>query len=150
MGRVVKPHGLHGEVVVALVSNRPERSAPGAVFSSAAGDLRVTSVRPFKDGWLMTLDGVTTREQAEALRATVLYGQPLHDEEAWWVHELVGAQVVTEDGAERGSVHAVVAGAAGDMLELDDGNLVPLRFVVERGPGRLVVAVPDGLFDTTA
>jgi 16S rRNA processing protein RimM len=145
----VKPHGLRGEVVVALVSNRPERSAPGAVFSSSAGELRVASSRPFKEGWLMTLDGVTTREQAEALRATVLYGHPLHDEDAWWVHELVGALVVTEDGAEHGSVRAVVAGAAGDLLELGDGTLVPLRFVVERGPGRLVVAGPDGLFDTT-
>ena len=145
----MKPHGLRGEVVVALVSNRPERSVPGAVFSSAAGELRVASARPFKEGWLMTLEGVTTLEHAEALRGTLLYGHPLHDEEAWWVHELVGARVVTDDGAERGSVRAVVAGAAGDLLELDDGILVPLRFVVERGPGRLVVAAPDGLFDTT-
>ena len=136
--------------MVVLVSNRPERSTPGAVFTTDAGELRVTAARPFKEGWLMTLDGIRTREQAEAVRATVLYGHPLADDDAWWVHELVGAEVVTDDGTARGTVRAVVAGAGGDLLELDDGALVPLRFVVERAGGRLVVSAPDGLFDTSA
>jgi hypothetical protein len=30
---------------------------------------------------------------------------------------------------------------------MDDGNLVPLRFVVGRAEGRLVVDVPPGLFE---
>jgi 16S rRNA processing protein RimM len=120
------------------------------VFTTDAGELRVTEARPFKDGWLMTLDGVHTREQAEALRATVLYGRPLTDDDAWWVHELVGVEVVSDDGTARGAVRAVVAGAAGDLLELDDGALVPLRYVVERSGGHLVVSAPDGLFDAPA
>jgi 16S rRNA processing protein RimM len=147
VGRIVKPHGLAGEVLVVLVSNRPERSEAGTVFSTDAGDLRVETVRPFRDSWLMTFAGVSSREQADALRSTILRAPPLHDEQAWWVHELIGSEVVSDDGTPLGTVRAVVANAASDLLELDGGALVPLRFVTERSPARLVVSAPPGLLD---
>ena len=37
---MVRPHGLKGEVVVELVTNRTERLAPGTVLASDRGDLR--------------------------------------------------------------------------------------------------------------
>ena len=42
VGRITKPHGLRGEVIVELVTNRTERVAPGAVLHSSAGDLVVS------------------------------------------------------------------------------------------------------------
>jgi 16S rRNA processing protein RimM len=147
VGRVGKPHGLRGEVVVALVSNRPERVAVGSAFVTEDGELRIEAARPFGGNWLMRFAGVETREQADALRAKVLRGRPLADEDAWWVHELIGSEVVGTDGAHLGTVRAVVANPASDLLELDGGALVPLRFVVERSPGRMVVEGPAGLFD---
>jgi 16S rRNA processing protein RimM len=150
VGRIVKPHGLRGEVVVTLVSNRPERRAVGSVLLADHGELRVESARPFGSNWLMTFAGVTSRQQAETLRATVLRAPPLVDEEAWWVHELIGSEVVTQDGERLGTVRAVVANPASDLLELDGGELVPLRFVVERAPGRIVVAVPEGLVERSS
>ena len=142
-----KAHGLTGEVVVTLVSNRRERVEVGSVFFTDTGDLRVEAARPFGGHWLMRFAGVDTRERAEALRATVLRGRPLDDEDAWWVHELIGSEVFDTDGARHGAVRAVVANPASDLLELDTGALVPLRFVVERRAGRVVVEVPAGLFD---
>jgi 16S rRNA processing protein RimM len=44
-------------------------------------------------------------------------------------------------------VVAVQANPASDLLVMEDGNLVPLRFVLGREEGRLVVDVPAGLFD---
>ena len=65
-----------------------------------------------------------------------------------WVHELVGAVVVDQSGVERGTVGRVVANPASDLLELDSGALVPVRFVTSLRPGvRVDVEVPDGLFD---
>jgi len=32
VGRIIKPHGIRGEVIVDLVSNRPERLDPGSVL----------------------------------------------------------------------------------------------------------------------
>jgi 16S rRNA processing protein RimM len=147
VGRVGKAHGLAGEVVVSLISNRPERAMVGSVLLSDAGELRIESSRPFAGNWLMRFVGVDTRERAEALRGTVLRGHPLEDEGAWWVHELIGSAVVGVDGSPLGRVSGVLANPASDLLELEGGALVPLRFVVERAPGRVVVDVPDGLFD---
>jgi 16S rRNA processing protein RimM len=138
---------LTGEVVVTLVSNRPERVVVGSTFLTDAGELHIATSRPFAEKWLMTFVGVDSRERAEALRGTVLRGRPLADEDAWWVHELIGAEVVDPDGTHLGTVVAVLANPASDLLELDGGALVPLRFVIERGAGRVVVDVPPGLLD---
>ncbi|MGA2519646.1 MAG: PRC-barrel domain-containing protein [Acidimicrobiales bacterium] len=145
---MVKPHGLRGELVVAFVSNRPERVAPGAVLVTESGDLVLESARPFGARWLVHFEGVVTLAQAEALRATVLRGHPLPDDGALWVHELVGSDVVDTDGAVVGVVHAVVANGASDLLELEGGALVPLRFVVRRSAGQVVVDLPAGLLET--
>jgi 16S rRNA processing protein RimM len=147
VGRVGKPHGLAGEVVVALVSNRPERVVAGSVFLTDHGDLRIESSRPFGGNWLMRFVDVDSRERAEALRGTVLRGRPLEDDEAWWVHELIGSEVFDLGGSRLGVVSGVLANPASDLLELDGGALVPLRFVVERSAGRVVVDVPPGLLD---
>jgi 16S rRNA processing protein RimM len=147
VGRVGKPHGLTGEVVVALVSNRPERVVVGSTFLTDDGELRIEASRPFADNWLMTFAGVDSRERAEALRGTVLRGHPLEDEDAWWVHELIGSAVFDTGGARLGTVEGVLANPASDLLELDGGALVPLRFVVERSARRVVVDVPAGLLD---
>jgi 16S rRNA processing protein RimM len=147
VGRVGKPHGLSGEVVVSLVSNRPERVAVGSSFLTDEGELRIEASRPFADNWLMTFAGVDSRERAEALRGTVLRGRPLDDEDAWWVHELIGSVVLDPAGTHLGTVAGVLANPASDLLELDTGALVPLRFVVERAAGRVVVDAPAGLLE---
>jgi 16S rRNA processing protein RimM len=48
---------------------------------------------------------------------------------------------------ERGRVESVQANPAADLLVLDSGALVPMVFVVEVGPGRIVVDPPAGLFE---
>ncbi len=43
---------------------------------------------------------------------------------------------------------SVEANPASDLLVLDGGGLIPLRFVVGSSPGeRVTVDVPDGLLD---
>ena len=147
VGRVVKPHGLRGEVVVELVTNRPERLATGSVLSSPAGDLEVVRSSPHQGRWIVAFAGCEDRDAAEGLRGTVLSARPLDDPDALWVHELVGAEVVTADGRGHGKVVAVEANPASDLLVLDGGALVPLRFVVSHRPGHVLVEAPEGLLD---
>jgi 16S rRNA processing protein RimM len=148
VGRITKPHGLKGEVIVHLVTDRVERVAPGSVLSSRRGELRVEASRPHRRDWIVAFEGVPDRDAAEALRALVLSAPPLEGEdEALWVHELVGCVVATSDGVEHGRVVSVEANPASDLLVLDDGRLVPLNFLVSRSPGRLTVDVPAGLLD---
>jgi 16S rRNA processing protein RimM len=147
VGRIVKPHGLRGDVIVDLVTNRTERLDPGTVLESDGRTFEVVRASQHKGRWIVTFHGVNSIDDAEALRDVVLRAEPIEDPDALWVHELLGAAVVEKDGTERGTVTAVQANPASDLLVLDSGALVPLRFVVEHSPERVVVDVPEGLFD---
>jgi 16S rRNA processing protein RimM len=151
VGQVVKPHGLKGEVIVAMVTNRPdERLAPGFAYATDRGDLTVESATPHQGRWIVAFSGIRDRDAADGLRGTVLMAEPLAgaDDDTLWVHELIGAEVVGVDGRAYGTVEAVEANPASDLLVLPGGKLVPLVFVVS-GPtaGRLVIDPPAGLLD---
>jgi len=154
IGYVGRAHGLHGEVVVQLVSNVASRLGPGSTFETKQGRLVVESSRPVpgKSGphishWVVRFSGVGSREQAEALKGAVLQAEAENGAEGLWVHELIGSKVVSVDGEQRGTVVSVQANPASDLLVLDTGALVPLRFVLSAAPGQVTVDVPSGLFD---
>jgi 16S rRNA processing protein RimM len=152
VGRVGRPHGLRGEVSVTFVSNRPERTAPGAVLRAGDRVLVVETARRHQDKWLVRFEGVDDRNAAEALRGTVLTAQPLAASSAladdeFWVHELIGSAVVDTTGRALGRVVGVEANPAHDLLVLDTDALVPMVFVVERRDATLVVDLPEGLLD---
>jgi 16S rRNA processing protein RimM len=148
VARVGRAHGIRGEVAVTLITDRQERVAPGAVLWVGERRLEVVSSRPHQGRWLVHFEGVADRSSAEALQGTVLSAEALDDPAALWVHDLVGAEVVAAaDGARLGTVTAVEANPASDLLVLDGGGLVPLTFLVSAQPGRLVVDPPPGLLD---
>jgi 16S rRNA processing protein RimM len=147
IGRISRPHGLRGEVLVSLTTDRVERLAPGAVLASDRGELVVSAARPHQDRWIVSFAGHSTREAADELRGLTLRAEPLDDPDELWVHDMVGADVVTPDGAAVGRCAAVVANPAADLIELDSGALVPVVFVVDHGPGRITIDPPDGLFE---
>jgi 16S rRNA processing protein RimM len=151
VGRIVKPHGLKGEVVVELVTNRSERLAPGSVLEAPGGSLVVRSSRPFEatgsGRWLVTFDGIGDRASSETLRGAVLHAAPLDDPDALWVHELIGSRVMDAAGAALGTVTAIEANPASDLLVLDGGALIPLRFVTGHSPEQVTVDIPPGLLD---
>lgn len=146
VGRITKAHGIRGEVIVELSTNRTERVAPGAVLETDRGALTVVRATPHQGRWIVQFEGVDGRSGAEALRGVILRAEPIHDPDSLWVHELIGSTVVDVGGIERGTVVSVVANPASDLLELDSGALVPLRFVVSGEAGRVVVDPPTGLF----
>ncbi len=148
----MRPHGLRGEVVVHLVTNRLERVALGSRLLAlpATGDrriLEVESARPHKGRHLVRFAGIGRVEDAEGLRGAHLLAEPLVDPEAMFVHELIGCEVRDLAGRRLGVVSSVEANPASDLLVLGDGGLVPLRFVTERRPGVIVVDVPEGLLE---
>jgi 16S rRNA processing protein RimM len=148
VGRIVKPHGIRGEVIVDLVSNRPdERLAAGTVLESDRGPMEVVRSSPHQHRWIVTFAGVADRNAAEELRGTVLRAEPIEGEEdTFWVHELVGALVYDVNGLLYGRVREVEANPASDLLVLPQG-LVPLVFVVDRQPGRVTIDPPEGLIE---
>jgi 16S rRNA processing protein RimM len=150
VGRIDKAQGLRGEVVVTLTTTETTRIAPGSALLAGDRLLVVAESRPHQHRWAVRFEGITDRESAEPLARAVLRAEAPEetDPDDLWVHELIGSDVVEPDGTERGIVVAVQDNPASDLLVLDTGALVPLRFLVERdADGRLVVDVPAGLFD---
>jgi len=148
VGRIDRPHGLRGEVVVRLTSNNLERVAAGAVLDADGRTLTVVAARKLKDRWVVTFAEVPDREAAEALGGQVLRAPAVEgDAEGYWVHDLIGAAVVDVQGADLGTVVEVLDNPASDVLVLSSGPLVPLRFAAWDEQGRLVVDGPEGLLD---
>lgn len=151
VGRITKPHGVRGDVLVQLTTDVTDRLAPGSQLSTDRGTLTVRRASPHQDRWIVTFEEIPGRDEAERWRGTVLRAEPMPgaelDEGTYWVHELVGAEVVLVDGTAVGRVDAVEANPASDLLVLDGGQLVPVAFVVEQEGGRVVIDPPEGLLD---
>ena len=149
VGKIVKPHGLRGEVIISLTTNRVERVAAGSVLKAEDGRaFEIKRSSAHRGRFIVTLRGVDGIDAAEALRDTPLFASPIEDPDALWVHDLIGSVVVDADGTELGTIKGVEANPASDLLVLADGGLIPLRFVTGSEPGvRVTVDIPVGLLD---
>ena len=150
VGRIGRAHGVTGELYVSLITDRVERLAPGARVLSGSQWLTVVESRQQRQRWLVRFEGVVDRTSAEKLTNSVLLAEPLSeddDDDALWVHELIGSRVVDKQGVERGTCIAVIDNPAHDIVELDTGALIPVIFVVSCRDGVALVDPPEGLFD---
>lgn len=166
VGRVVKAHGLRGELVVEpRTDNIEARFAPGTVLSvrgsraSAIRSLTIVGARRHTDRLLVTVEEVGDRDAAEALRTAELTAPALaeapEDPDEFHDHQLEGLAVVLGDGTPVGTVTAVLHGAGGELLAVAraEGGELLVPFVaaivteVDVAGGRLVLDPPEGLLD---
>ena len=149
VGRIGKPHGVRGDVFVTFTTDVEDRHAVGAQFTVKDGtgtrSLTIASIRPQQDRWVVHFEGVDDRNLAEKLVNKFLYAEPVTDDDALWVHELIGSQVVDEQGNSWGECVGVLQNPAHDILELSDGLLVPMPFVVSCANNVTVIHPPAGL-----
>jgi 16S rRNA processing protein RimM len=148
VGRITKTHGVRGDLLVLLTTERTERLEPGTVLHTDRGDLTVVRSSPHHDRWIVHFDGIDVREEADAWRGVVLRAEPVDgDEDELWVHQLIGSSVSLPDGTPVGTVEEVQANPAADLLVLDTGALVPVVFVTEHTDATVTIDPPDGLLD---
>ena len=148
VGKTGRPHGVRGDIYIDLITDREERLAVGARLQAGGRWLTVASARRAGTRWLVHFDDVPDRTAAEKLVNLPLLAEPLPDTgDGLYVHDLIGAEVVDTAGTVLGTCTSVLANPAHDILELDNGGLVPIVFVVEATEGRVVVDPPEGLFD---
>lgn len=120
-GRVGRPHSLDGSFRVIA----PEHPL-GVDTTVTVGDARyrVRRRRGRDDQPIVALEGVTSREAAAALGGELLLVSesdwPLEPGE-WLASEIVGCRV-----EDLGTVQRIIASPSCDVLELDDGSLIPL------------------------
>lgn len=132
---------------VHLFSEHPDRHAIGARLWAAGEWYVVASAKKQSDRWLIEFVGLADRNTAQRLANQDLYGEPIHDPSVLWVHEMIGSHVVGTDGAIYGVCVSVIDNPAHSIIELDNGALVPVPFVVSHTGGRITIDPPKGLFD---
>jgi len=147
VGRIGRAHGVRGDVLVHLTTDRVERLAAGSRLKAGERWLTVTAASRSNDRWRVHFEGVDDRSAAEALARVVLAAEPIDDPDTLWVHQLIGAEVVEVAGTPRGRCVAVIDNPAADLLELESGALVPATFVVSFGDGIVTIDPPEGLFE---
>jgi 16S rRNA processing protein RimM len=124
VGRVGRPHGLDGSFVVEHASEAPERFAPGARVYLGREPVEVVERKRGGGGRLVVrLDRRVERGTLLELPVSEL---PEPEPDSYYAFQLVGLDVLDDDGNGLGAVAAVHPGAANDNLELADGTLVPL------------------------
>jgi len=162
VGRVIKPHGLRGEVAVYVTGDVADRLAAGTAVWVDGLATTVATSRPHQGRPLVRFAHVHDRTAAERLRGALVEAAPLDPAEldAYLVSELIGVPVVDVSGMTLGTVIGLVempAIAGYDLLEVERPGggtwLLPaadeLVEAVDDGDGLRLVAheLPDGLLD---
>ncbi|NIA26222.1 MAG: ribosome maturation factor RimM [Gammaproteobacteria bacterium] len=160
VGRILKAHGIRGEVVVVSESDYPERFVRGATFNTEIDTtLTVRSIRVHKGAILVAFEGITDRSAAEGLRGTTLFitvdeRRQLEDEE-FWPEDLEGLDVRDPQGRLLGRITEVIVGDVQDRLLVRSGDrVVEVPFVKELVPdvrpesGFVTVVPIEGLFSS--
>ena len=160
IGRITRPHGVRGELLVEVLTDFPERfNSIELVYLGDAGKAEARQVRAarwHKDRVLLTLEGCKDRTTAEQLRG-LLVQIPIEEamllpEDEYYPHQLVGLDVLTVEGEELGSISDiiftnaneiyVVTGPRGQILLPAIADVVKQ---VDLEEGRLVVEIMEGL-----
>jgi 16S rRNA processing protein RimM len=161
VGVIVGAHGIKGEVKLKSFTSDPASIGRYGPLQDKSGQVfEISKIKPAKDGFIATLKSVTTRNQSELLRGTELFVPreklaPLKNAEAY-AHDLLGSDVLREDGSLLGKLIAMPNYGAGDLLEVElTGNpetlLIPFtsHFVPQTDftSGRITVVLPEDYLD---
>jgi 16S rRNA processing protein RimM len=165
VGRVLRPHGVRGEVVVEVLSDVPARFKKGSrVTGLREGapplSLTVAAGRVHKTGAVVLFEGYGDRDQAAELRGLDLEVPraevPKAPRGTYYQFELIGC-LCRDQGEELGRVVEVVEDGGGVMLIVEgEGRRVPVPFVkeilkrVDVARGRIDLALPEGLLEACA
>jgi 16S rRNA processing protein RimM len=123
VGRVGRPHGLDGSFFVEAASEDAGRFVAGATLWVDGEPAQVVGVKRSGGRPVLRLDRSVERgARLEVPREEL----PPPEEGSYYVYELVGLAVVEEGGRDLGRVKDVLPGVANDVLQLEDGTLLPM------------------------
>lgn len=123
IGKVGRPHGIDGAFFVEQPSDDPRWWKTGASFLAGGTRVEVVAHRTSSGRPVIKVEPAAERGALLEVERDEL---PPTGEDEYYAFELVGLAVVEEGGRELGTVKAVTAGVANDVLELDSGALLPM------------------------
>lgn len=157
VGRIVGAFGIRGQLKVEPLTEFLERFDSGRRLLLEDRWVEVRDAFVQKDRLIVTLSGIDSRNDAEALQWRTLEAladeAPELDEDEYLSSDLVGLAVVTEDGRRLGNVSNVLAYPAHDILEVGSLMIPAVRqFVlgVDMDRGEILVRLIPGMEPGTA
>ena len=160
VGAIAGSFGLQGEVRLKSFCSTPEAIATYGALTSEDGSrsFTVKLTRPVANGLGARLTGISTKEQADALKGTSLYADrsklPSLPDDEFYHTDLIGMAVHDTGGALIGTLKAVHNHGAGDLLEImgqgmKTALLLPFTRAiiptVDLAARRIVADLPEGL-----
>lgn len=130
VGTIVNTHGIRGELRVVATTDFPqERFKKGsqlAVFKTEADQtpietIKIASSRQHKGFILITLDGYSDINEVLKFKGLVLKVDESNlsdndlDDGQYYYHQIIGLNVVTEDGEKIGEIKEIMAPGANDV-----------------------------------
>jgi 16S rRNA processing protein RimM len=155
VGAIAGAFGVQGEVRLKSFCAAPSDIASyGPLVTADGRTFTVRLTRPVAGGFGARLSGITTKEQADALRGVELFAErtrlPHLPDDEFYHADLIGLPVQDTGGALLGHVRAVLNHGAGDILELvgpKGAILLPFTRAtvptVDLAAGRIVADLPD-------
>ncbi len=166
VGRVGKPHGVHGDLLVEIITDFPERLTDEVRFglgddSRPSEFFQVHRVRLHKGRWLLSVQDIRSRETVAGWRGRYLYlpEQAIEDlpEGYYYEHHLVGLECRSAAGEVFGRVTELDIGLGQTRLVLEnEGRELLVPYVpeivrdVQLDTGAIIIDPPAGLFDDDA
>lgn len=161
VGFLRRPHGVHGEIIMDLHTDFPERMIKGRRIFIGDGYKPMTfeNVRPHAKGLLVKLRGVDTVDEAGLYRNHWVFikkkDAPALPEGHFYKHELYGLKVVDEKETALGEVVEIIETGANDVYVVRDDSgreiLLPAipSVILDLEPARGIIRVHllDGLID---
>ena len=161
VGAIAGAFGVKGEIRLKSFCAEPTDIANYSPLTDEAGDrdFEVRITRPIKNGFAATLSGVSTKEDADALRGTRIFADrsqlPDLPDDEYYHADLIGLEVLDTGGNRLGEIRAVLNHGASDLLEVQGSEskatvLVPFTLAVvptvDLKNGRVILDPPEGLF----
>jgi 16S rRNA processing protein RimM len=121
VGQFGRPHGIQGEINLSVLTDFPERLKAGVLVyvGEQHRPLRIRRSRPHGAGLLLSFKGYDTPEQVSELTRSLVYvrgdDRPPLAEGEYYHHELVGLQVVDEEGQPLGELVQILSNPANDI-----------------------------------
>lgn len=159
VGKLTRPHGVRGEMIMEVMTDFPERLKPGVrlYIGPERRPVLLRSRRPHPRGALVGFEGFDNREQSGELRNQFVLvradDRPALPEGEYYHHQLIGLQVVDERGIALGELVEIMQTGANDVyvVRLRAGGelLIPaidsVILAVDLERAEIQVQLPPGL-----
>jgi 16S rRNA processing protein RimM len=164
VGKLHRPHGVHGEMTLEVLTDFPERLHEGITLyvGEKQAPMQLVKVRQHAKGLLVSFQGCSTPEAAGELRNQFVYvpaaDRPPLPEGDYYHHQIIGLQVLSDQGEPLGTVSEILETGANDVFVIRPKNgpeiLVPdtdeVILRIDLMKGEMIIHLLPGLLPPEA